>query len=130
MAARSPLDLTRRERQIMEALFRRGRATVAEVRAELPDPPSYSAVRTLLGILVTKGHARHAADGRRYVYSPVVARDRARKVAVRDLLRTFFDGSVASAFASLLDAKERDLTDEDLERIEDLVARARKGGGR
>jgi BlaI family penicillinase repressor len=124
------LDLSRRERQIMEVLFRKGSATVAEVRDEMPDPPSYSAVRTMLGLLEGKKQVRHAKDGRRFVYAPVVAREKARGSAVRHLLATFFDDSVEMAVASLLDADERKLSDDELARIEKLVARARKEGRR
>lgn len=127
MTGPSPLDVSRRERQIMDVLFRRGRATVAEVRAEMPDPPSYSAVRTMLGLLEAKRHVRHEEDGRRYVYLPVLGRDRARRTAVRNLLRTFFDDSVPNAVASLLGGDGSRLSDEDLDRIEALVERARKG---
>lgn len=127
MAKKSHLDLSRRERQIMEVLFRRGRATVAEVRSDIPDPPSYSAVRTLLGLLESKRQVRHEVDGRRFVYEPVVAREKARGSAVRNLLRTFFDDSVELAVASLLDSSERNLTEEELARIEQIVARARRG---
>ena len=127
MAKKSHLDLSRRERQIMEVLFRRGRATVAAVRSDIPDPPSYSAVRTLLGLLESKRQVRHEADGRRFVYEPVVAREKARGSAVRNLLRTFFDDSVELAVASLLDSSERSLTEEELARIEQIVLRARKG---
>ncbi len=130
MVRRPHLDLSRRERQIMEVLFRKGSATVAEVRGDLPDAPSYSAVRTMLGLLEAKKQVRHAKDGRRFVYAPVVAREAARGSAVRQLLRTFFDDSVEMAVASLLDADETKLTDAELERIEALVRRARKGGRR
>ena len=130
MTKRPHLDLSRRERQIMEVLFRRGSATVAEVRDDLPDAPSYSAVRTMLGLLEAKKQARHAKDGRRFVYAPVVAREKARGSAVRHLLRTFFDDSVELAVASLLDSEEKKLTDEELDRIEKLVTRARKEGRR
>ena len=128
MAQRSHLDLSRRERQIMDVLYRRGSATVAEVQGDLADPPSYSAVRTMLGLLEAKKQVRHAKDGRRFVYAPVVARDKARGFAVENLLRTFFDDSVEMAVASLLDHGERNLTEEELRRIEKLVERARKGG--
>jgi len=127
MPKRSHLDLSRRERQIMEVLFRRGAATVAEVRDDLAEPPSYSAVRTMLGLLEAKKQVRHETAGRRFVYAPVVARDKARGFAVRNLLRTFFDDSVEAAVASLLDPAERNLTEEELGRIEKLVERARKG---
>lgn len=127
MAKRTHLELSRRERQIMEVLFRRGRGTVAEVRDGIPDAPSYSAVRTMLGLLEEKEQVRHEPEGRRYVYYPIVAREKARRSALRNLLRTFFDDSVEKAVASLLDLSERDLTDEELDRIEELVDRARKG---
>jgi predicted transcriptional regulator len=127
MTRRTHLDLSRRERQIMESLFRRGSATVAEVRLDLPEPPSYSAVRTMIGLLEAKGQVRHRSDGRRYVYAPVVARDKARGSAVKNLLRTFFDDSVELAVASLLDPAERNLTAAELDRIEKLIERARRG---
>ena len=130
MVKRPHLDLSRRERQIMEILFRRGSATVAEVQGEMHDAPSYSAVRTMLGLLEAKRQVRHAKDGRRFVYAPVVAREKARGSAVRHLLRTFFDDSVEQAVASLLDPGERRLTDDELDRIERMVTRARKGGRR
>src|SRR5262245_36184808 len=86
-------DLSRRERQIMDLLFQRGRATAAEVRAGLPDPPSYSAVRAMLRVLEEKGHVRHAQEGQRYVYLPRLARERAKRSALRHVVKTFFDGS-------------------------------------
>src|ERR671925_464450 len=94
--------LSRRERQIMDIIYARGQATAAEVTAALPDPPSYSAVRALLRILEQKGHLRHEQDGPRYVFLPTVPRDRARRSAMRHLVRTFFDGSTEDAVAALL----------------------------
>jgi predicted transcriptional regulator len=121
-------DLSRRERQIMDFLYRRGRATAAEVLAGLPDPPSYSAVRAMLRVLEEKGHVRHAQDGPRYVYLPRVARDRARRSALRHVVRTFFEGSAAQVVAALLDDRSADLSGEELDRLARLIARARKEG--
>ena len=120
--------LTRRERQIMDILFRRGKATAAEVMEELPGEPSYSTVRTQLRVLEEKGHARHEDDGVRFVYMPAVARHTARKSALRHLVDTFFDGSPEKAVAALLGGEGAKLTDEQLDRIADLIAKTRKEG--
>ena len=96
-------DLSRRERQILDILYQRGQATAAEVQTELPEPPSYSAVRALLRILEEKGHVRHEQDGPRYVYLPTIARDNAQRSALRHILQTFFDGSAEQAISALLD---------------------------
>ena len=127
-AARPQLHvaLTRRERQIMDALFRRGRATAAEIMADLPGDPSYSTVRTQLRVLEDKGHVRHEDDGVRYVYMPVVRRQAARKSALRHLVETFFDGSAEKTVAALLGGEGARLTEDELDRIADLVARSRK----
>jgi BlaI family transcriptional regulator, penicillinase repressor len=117
--------LSRRERQIMDVLYQRSRATAAEVLEALPDPPSYSAVRALLRILEEKGHIRHEVDGPRYVYAPRVDRNRARQSALRHLVQTFFDGSVAQAAAALLDQGGRRFSDEELERLAAQIERAR-----
>jgi predicted transcriptional regulator len=122
--------LTRRERQIMDILFRRGRATAAEVMAELPGEPSYSTVRTQLRVLEEKGHARHEEDGVRFIYMPAVARHAARKSALRHLIETFFDGSSEKAVAALLGGEGSKLSDEQLDRIADLIAKSRKEGTR
>jgi len=122
--------LTRRERQIMDILFRRGRATAAEVMEELPGEPSYSTVRTQLRVLEEKGHARHEEDGVRFIYMPAVARHAARKSALRHLVETFFDGSSEKAVAALLGGEGSKLSDEQLDRIADLIAKARKEGTR
>jgi predicted transcriptional regulator len=119
-------QLSRRERQIMDVIYARGQATAAEVAAALPDPPSYSAVRALLRILEQKGHLRHQEDGPRYVFLPIVSRDRARRSALRSLVKTFFDGSPAQAAAALID--QADLTDDDMARLADLIDKARKEG--
>jgi len=120
--------LSRRERQIMEIVYRRGEASAAEILADLPDPPTYSAVRGLLRVLVEKQHLRHRADGPRYVYMPIVTRERARTKAVADLLDTFFDGSAAQAAAALLGSSRRKLSDEELDELDTLIAEARSKG--
>jgi BlaI family transcriptional regulator, penicillinase repressor len=122
-------DLSRRERQIVDALYKLGRASAAEVRAELPDAPSYSAVRALLRILEDKGHVRHEQHGPRYVYAPTVARDSAKRSAMRHLLHTFFDGSAAQAMSALLDVSSSRLSDSELDRLEQLIDAARRQGG-
>lgn len=122
------LDLSRRERQIIDALFRLGRASAAEVRAELPDAPSYSAVRALLRILEDKGHVRHDQEGPRYVYMPTVARDSAKRSALRHLVQTFFEGSTPQAMSALLDSSSSKLSEADLERLEHMLEQARKRG--
>lgn len=119
-------QLSRRERQIMDVIYARGQATAAEVTAALPDPPSYSAVRALLRILEQKGHLRHQEDGPRYVFLPTVSRDRARKSALRNLVKTFFDGSPAQAAAALID--QADLSQDEVSRLAELIDKARKEG--
>ena len=123
----SHLDLSRRERQIMDVIYRLGRAAVADVLERLPDPPSYSAVRAMLRILEEKGHLRHEQDGPRYLYSPTVPRETAKESALKNLLRTFFGGSTEAAVAALLDMKGEDLSDAEMERISHLIDDARKG---
>jgi predicted transcriptional regulator len=113
----------------MDALFRLGRATAADVQVELPDPPSYSAVRSALGLLERRGMVRHEEDGRRYVYSPVTPAGEARQGALQHLLRTFFGGSRARAVAALMDDPRR-LSEEELGELERLLARARRSRGR
>ena len=130
MAGPAHASLTRRERQIMDVLYRRSRATAAEVMADLPGDPHYSTVRTQLRILEEKGHVRHEEVGLRYVYAPAVPRHAARRTALKHLVDTFFDGSAAQVVAALLGNEATRLTDEDLSRIGDLVARAKKGGQR
>ena len=122
--------LTRRERQIMDILFRRGRATAAEVLEDLPGQTSYSTVRTQLRVLEEKGHVRHEEEGLRYVYVPAVARHTARKSALRHLVDTFFEGSTEKAVAALLGGEGSRLSDEELDRITALVVKARKEGSR
>jgi predicted transcriptional regulator len=121
-------DLSRRERQILDILYRRGRATAAEVQAALPDPPSYSAVRAMLRILEEKKHVRHEHDGPRYVYLPTVGRDNAKRSALRHILQTFFDGSTEQAISALLDESSARLSQAELDRLARLIDDARKSG--
>jgi len=122
--------LTRRERQIMDVLYRRGRATAAEVMADLPGEPNYSTVRTQLRVLEDKGHVRHEEEGLRYVYAPAVPRHAARRSALKHLVETFFDGSAEQVVAAVLGGEATRLSDEDLERIGELIEKARKDGSR
>ena len=119
-------SLSRRERQIMDVLYRLGSATAAEVQDNIPEAPSYSAVRALLRILVDKGHIKHSYDGPRYVYSPIVSRPVAQKSALRQLVKTFFDGSTSNAVAALLDMSGKDLSDAELERLAKIVEQAKQ----
>jgi len=120
--------LTRREREIMDILYRRGRATAHEVLEDLADPPSYSAVRALLRLLEERGHAKHVEDGTRYVYSPAVTRSDARRSALAHVVKTFFAGSVEQAVAALVESPRSKLSAEELERLSDLIDRAKKEG--
>ena len=122
--------LTRRERQIMDILYRRGRATAADVMADLPGEPNYSTVRTQLRVLEEKGQVKHEEEGLRYVYAPAVPRHAARKSALRHLVNTFFDGSAEKVVGALLGGEAARLTDDELDRIDQLIAKARKAGKR
>jgi len=126
MARPAHHSLSRRERQIMDVVYRLGRATAAEVQESLPDPPSYSTIRALLRVLEEKGHLRHEQDGPRYVFLPTVPRDRARRSALRQLVQTFFEGSTAQAVAALLGEPGAKLTDGDLDRLSRMIDQARK----
>lgn len=126
----SHTTLTRRERQIMDILYRRNRATAAEVMAALPGEPNSSTVRTQLRVLEEKGHVRHEEEGLRYVYAPAVPRHFARKSALKHLVETFFDGSAEQVVAAVLGGEAAHLSDEDLKRIAKLVEDARKEGDR
>jgi BlaI family penicillinase repressor len=128
MHSSPPLDLGRRERQIMEVVYRLGRAGASEIRAQLPDPPSYSAVRGMLRLLEDKGHLNHAQEGIRHVYFPTVAGDDMRESAMRHVLRTFFAGSTAAAMAALLDAGEEPPTDDELDALAKVIDKAREQG--
>jgi predicted transcriptional regulator len=118
----------RRERQIVEILYRLGKASVADVLAELPDPPSYSAVRGMLTLLEEKGHVRHKRDGMRYVYTPAIAPAKARQSALRQLVSTFFQGSSTAAAAALLEMSGEELSTEEREQLSALIARREKEG--
>lgn len=121
--------LSRRERQIMDIVFQRKEASVTDVLEELPDPPSYSSVRTLMRILEEKGHLKHRKVGAKYLYSATVSRARAGKSALQRLLGTFFDGSVEKAVSTLLDLESRSLSEADFDRLEEQIRQARDKGG-
>ena len=120
--------LSRRERQIMDVLHQRRRATAADVLAGLPDPPSYSAVRALLRILEEKGHVKHRRDGARYVFLPRASRETARRSALKRVVSTFFQGSVTQTVAALLDTADTRLSDSELRDLQQAIAQARKEG--
>lgn len=122
------VHLSRRERQIMDVLFARGQATAAEIRRALPDPPSYSTVRTQLRVLEEKGFLRHTEQGPRYVYAPTIPAERARVSALRHLKRTFFDNSVENVISALLDLPDSALSDADFGRLTRLIEQARREG--
>ncbi len=122
------LHLSRRERQIMDVIYASGSVTVQEVVDEIPDPPSYSAVRAMLRVLEEKGHVKHREEGPRYVYLPTVPRDEASRSALRQLVRTFFDGSAEQAAAALLDMSGSDLSEQELNRLSEAIEQARKEG--
>jgi BlaI family penicillinase repressor len=126
----SPAALSRRERQIMDILYRRTRAAAAEVMADLPGQPSYSTVRTQLRVLEQKGHVHHEEHGLRYIYLPAVPRHAARKSALRHLVDTFFDGSPEKVVAALLGGEGTRLSEEELNHIAALIAKSRKEGPR
>jgi len=121
-------DLSRRERQVMDILYRRGEATVAEVMAELPDPPTYSAVRSILRILMEKKLITHREDGPRYVYLPAVNTDRARDDALKHVIRTFFDGSAEQAVAAVLRMSDAKLSDAEIASLAARIKAARISG--
>lgn len=123
-----PHTLSRRERQIMDIVYARGEATAADVRGALPDPPSYSAVRALLAILVDKGHLRHRSQQGRYVYLPTRRRAQAGRSALRRVLDTFFEGSLEKAVAALLQGVDAKLSKDDLQRLAQLIQEAQKEG--
>ena len=118
--------LTRRERQIMDVLWQLGDASVEDVRTALPDPPSYSTIRTLLARLERKGHVTHREQDLRYRYAPAISKSTARRSAMRRLTDVFFEGSVADAVVSMVGTNRRDLTDEELDQIEQAVQAARR----
>jgi predicted transcriptional regulator len=127
MSLRTAPPLTKRERQIMDALYKLGRATAAEIRGGLDGSPADSTVRTQLRVLESKGHVRHEEHGLRYVYMPTVPRHSARRSALRHLVDTFFDGSAANAVAALVGGEAARVSDDDLDRIARLIDAARRG---
>ena len=121
-------ELGRRERQIMDVIYRLGRASVAEVRENLPDPPTYSAVRAMLGFLEDKGYLRHERDGMKYVYLPTVDAKHARRSALQHMVKTFFNGSAAQAAAALIEMNDTQLSTDEIKRLSDLIKKARQEG--
>ncbi len=128
MTAKSHHHLSRRERQIMDIIYQRGQATAQEVLDSMPDPPGYSAVRAMLRLLEEKEYLHHQQDGQRYVFLPTLAREKARKSALKQMLQTFFDGSTEEAVAALLDLSRTKLTQDELTRLSKLIEDARKEG--
>jgi predicted transcriptional regulator len=124
----SHTKLGSRERQIMEVVYRLGRATVAEVLAQIEDPPSYSAVRAMLRILEDKGHLKHIQDGPRYLYLPVVSGERARRSILQDVVKRLFDNSTEKAVAALLESSSDRMSDAELERLQRLIDSSRRKG--
>jgi predicted transcriptional regulator len=122
------LHLSRRERQIMDIIYRQKEATVTEVLEEIPSPPTYTTVRTLLRLLEQKGHLKHRQDGPRYVFSATVPKKKAQESAMRQLLRTFFDGSTSRAVAALIDLQGDNLSDDELKQLDGLLKEMRKKG--
>jgi predicted transcriptional regulator len=121
-------NLSRRERQIMDIIYEMKEATVQQVLERLPSPPSYSAVRALLRVLENKGHLTHRQEGPRYIYSPLLSKDMARRSALQHLMKTFFDNSTEDVVAALLDIAEDNLSKEDLRRLVEMIEEARKEG--
>ena len=128
MSKHPHLNLSRRERQIMDAIYRLGHATAAEVLENMPEPPGYSAVRAMLRLLEEKGYLRHDQEGTRYVYLPTLSRDKARQSALKQLMQTFFDNSTEQAVSALLDMSKSRMSDEELERLSALIEKARTEG--
>jgi BlaI family transcriptional regulator, penicillinase repressor len=120
--------LSRRERQIMDILYRQGKASASEVREAMPDAPGYSAVRAMLRVLEDKGHVKHQAEGLKYVYVPTVTRDKAKRSAVKHLLDTFFKESPEQVVAALLDVSSTRLTREELDRMSEMIENAKREG--
>ena len=128
MPAKSEAHLSRRERQIMDIVYALGRASISQVRQAMTDAPSYSAVRALMRILEEKGHLKHTAEGKKYIYLPARSRKAASRSAVRRLLRTFFDGSTEQALAALLEVSDAAAAPEELDRLAKLIEKAGKEG--
>ena len=125
---KSPDGLSRRERQIMDILYQRGKSSATEVREAMPNAPSYSAVRAMLRVLEDKGHVRHQAEGLKYVYLPTVTREKAKRSAVKHLLDTFFHDSPEQVVAALLDVSSTRMTREELNRMSEMIEKAKKEG--
>ena len=130
MTKTTQLKLTRREREIMDILYRRGRATAGEVMQDLTGEPSYSTVRAQLRVLKEKGHVRYVEQGLRYVYLPIVPRHEVRQSALRHMVETFFEGSTQKVVAALLGSEGSRVSREELDRIAQLVEKARKNRGK
>lgn len=128
MTKQTHSNLSRRERQIMDIIYKRAQATAMEIMENLPDPPGYSAVRAMLRLLEEKGYLKHQQDGLRYVYLPTVSREKARQSALKQMLQTFFDDSTEDAVATLLDISKSKLSKADLDRLSKLIDEARKEG--
>jgi predicted transcriptional regulator len=128
MSRPSHANFSRRERQIMDIIYRQGQATAADVLKSLPDPPGYSAVRAMLRLLEEKGYLRHEQQGPRYVFLPTLPREKARRSALAQVVQTFFDGSTEKAVSALLDYSASKLSDQELERLAQLIEQARKEG--
>lgn len=128
MSTNSHHQLSRRERQIMDVIYSRGQATAAEVLENLPNPPGYSAVRAMLRLLEEKGYLKHEQDGPRYLFKPTLAREKARKSALKQMLKTFFDGSTEQAVAALLNLSKSKLDKDELDRLSQMIETAKKEG--
>ena len=123
---KSPMDLGRRERQIMSFIYQRGQATAAEVMEGITNPPSYSGVRAMLRILEEKGHLQHRREGARYIYAPTLSPEEAGRSAMNYMVQAFFNDSAEQAVAALLDLKSKELSDDDLDRLAGLIERAKQ----
>ena len=128
MKAKKPRGFSRREKEMMDIIYRLGEATAAEVRQQMASPPSYSSVRSTLSGLERKGHLRHRFDGNRYIYQPTVRRETARQSALEHLLATFFDGSAAEVVVALLESNRANLTPAELDELSKLIEETRKEG--
>ena len=128
MTKKSHINLSRRERQIMDIIYQRSQASAGEVMENLPNPPSYSAVRALLRVLENKGYLKHKKAGARYIYMPTQPRHNAGKSALKRVLQTFYDNSVEKTVVALLDISDSEFSDEELDRLAQLIDQARKGG--
>lgn len=128
MSKNSLLQLSRRERQIMDIIYQHGEASVAEVLENMPDPPSYSAVRAMVRILEEKGHLKHRVDGTKFIFKPTLPTENAKRSVLSHLVQTYFDGSVEQVVAALLDSSSTELSEPELDRLSQLIQEARKEG--